>query len=167
MSTTRSETATSPPMKPSRMGSAAGSRSGFGTRNPGGSKPDCGEGEKLEVTIPLPHPLLSPNKKPNRFQKGRIVANYRLDCGLATKDAMSRSGINSFPWARATVTPVFYHRERRNRDQDNATGSLKAAFDALADAGVIVNDTGLQQMPPVFEIDGRDARVVLIVAKIQ
>ena len=123
--------------------------------------------EKLEVTIPLPHPLLSQNKKPNRFQKARIVAKYRSDCGLATKDAMNRSGINSFPWTRATVTPVFYHRERRNRDQDNATGSLKAAFDALADAGVIANDSGLRQMPPVFEIDANDARVVLIVAKIQ
>ena len=121
--------------------------------------------EVLRITIPLPSPKLSPNARCHYQAKARAVKKYRMDCGLATRDAMNRSRIKSFPWNTAKATPVFFHRQRRNRDQDNATASLKAAFDALADAGVIANDAGLRQMPPVLQVDSDDPRVELIVER--
>lgn len=123
--------------------------------------------ETLEITIPLPDPCLSPNGRCHHMKKARKTEKYRFDCGLAAKDAMNRSRINSFPWKEARVTTVFYHRVRRGRDRDNGTSSLKAAYDSLADAGIIVNDNGLHTEKPTFEIDRADARVMLTLERIR
>jgi Holliday junction resolvase RusA-like endonuclease len=120
---------------------------------------------RLEITLPLPAPALSPNARKHWGPKAKAVAKARGDAYLAATDAIARQKPEGLPWESATAQPVFYFRDRRRRDRDNCGAMLKAYFDALQDAGVIVNDSGLAPLPPTIEIDKADPRVVLVVTK--
>jgi Holliday junction resolvase RusA-like endonuclease len=80
-------------------------------------------------------------------------------------DAMNRSHCAEWFWPSAKVRAVFYFRDHRKRDRDNALSSLKAHFDGLADAGLISNDSGLTHMPVVMNVDKSNPRVVLLIEK--
>ena len=69
-------------------------------------------------------------------------------------------------WGRlvsAVVGVRWYAASSRSRDGDNALASLKAAFDGLADAGVVDNDSGITHLPVSFSIDLKRPRVELYV----
>jgi len=63
----------------------------------------------------------------------------------------------------ARVTARFFFRNRRRRDRDNLLASLKPAFDGLADAGVVGNDSGMVHMPVEQYVDRTNPRVELVV----
>jgi len=114
----------------------------------------------MTITIPLPPRALHPNARPHWGTKAKAAKRYRRDCGIAAKAALNENG----PWKpleRATVQATLYYRRHGVRDQDGAISSLKAAYDSLQDAGVIVNDSGLTHLPPLFRVDAEQPRVEL------
>lgn len=112
--------------------------------------------QTLVVTIPLPPKVLHPNARPHWRARARATRAYRRDCGLATKDAMNRAGrAASYPWGGARVQARFYFARRPRgqagrHDRNNLNPWLKAAFDALQDAGLITNDVDLTDEPPLI-----------------
>jgi hypothetical protein len=108
----------------------------------------------LTIAMPLPPAALSPNARGHHLPRARATAAYREDCRkLAWSAAGEPRASNPGYWiapARARVSLDFATgRARmrdglyRPRDQDNAAASVKALFDALTDAGVIVSDNHL------------------------
>ena len=63
----------------------------------------------------------------------------------------------------ARVTSKFFFRDRRRRDRDNLLASLKPAFDGIADARVVTNDSGMIHMPVEQYVDRPDPRVEIMV----
>lgn len=118
------------------------------------------------VTLPLPHPSLSPNARPHHMTKARLKKKARNDGYLAgVKARIDCQHEQPFELAEAHAT--FYVRTNRNRDGDNALASLKASFDGLADAGIFRNDSGLRHYPVKFEVDKKNPRVELLIRPIE
>jgi Holliday junction resolvase RusA-like endonuclease len=109
------------------------------------------------ITLPLPVSQLSPNVSYSGYGKARLRKKYRQYAWAVTLELLGR---NPAPqWERAIVQATFYHDVERRRDGDNALASLKAAFDGIADAGVVVNDSGFRHEPVQFAIDRGNPRV--------
>ena len=53
-------------------------------------------------------------------------------------------------WEKAKVRVVWRCTKKIHPDPDNLIASLKAAFDGLADAGIVTNDKGLWPERPVI-----------------
>ena len=125
----------------------------------------------LIVTLSLPHKALSPNSTAHWKTKAAKRKAYRLESGWAGKIAYHATCSRLWaedprPMERAKVTPFFYWPDKRKRDEDNASASLKAAFDGLQDAGIIQDDSGLSPQPPVFAVDRQFPRVELHIEEI-
>lgn len=123
-----------------------------------GSAAGLKNSERLVVTLRLPPRILSPNARPHWAAKARAVRQYREAAYLlALAERPPR------PMRRARVTATFYFPSRRRRDPDNLLASLKPAFDGLADAGVVTDDSGLIHMPVEQRVDRRNPRVEIAV----
>jgi len=83
---------------------------------------------------------------------------------LAARAALA-SGVESGPWAAATVAATFYHRQARRRDDVNHLALLKPAYDGLVDGGLLVDDDSehLTTLPARFLVDREAPRVELLV----
>jgi len=108
------------------------------------------EREAVTITLRLPHRCLSPNARCHWATKARETKGYR-----STAKVLTMCELNSArpEWPAATVSITYNHLVKRNRDRDNALACLKSAFDGLADAGLIKNDSGLTHLPIVFTVD--------------
>lgn len=119
--------------------------------------------ESVLIVLPLPPRELSPNKPPGsrggRMRKARLVASYRRKA----REAAEAEGVESGPWARATVAAAFFHAQRRRRDDVNHLAMLKPAYDGLVDAGLLEDDDAehLTTLPARFEVDKHHPRVEL------
>ena len=114
----------------------------------------------LSITLPLPAKELSPNSRCHFMSKANKVKRYRLDAKHAAMIAAHECGIRE-PLERVRITATFFHRQNRHRDADNALASLKAAFDGLADAGIVTNDRKITHAPVEFCVDAENPRVEL------
>lgn len=119
----------------------------------------------LVIDLPIPPRTVSPNARPHWAAVAKAKAKMRADGKLAAKSAIREQRPSGLPWKSATVKPLFFFRVNRKRDRDNFGAMLKAYYDSLQDAGVIVNDCGLIPHPPVMCVDKDDPRVELIVAE--
>lgn len=117
---------------------------------------------RITITIPYPAYILNPNASKHFMAVAAAKKRYRLDCGIAAQAAMNKVRFCGGPLRAATVTPRFYSNSRQTRDRDNALASLKAAFDALQDAGLVENDSNLTYLPVEFHRDP-DRRVELFI----
>lgn len=119
----------------------------------------------ITITLPLPPKQLSPNARSRTWKAKAFAARrYRKTAYLSTLEACG----NVRPrWERCMAWATFYHATNRRRDSDNAMSSLKAAFDGMRDAGLFVDDHAgvLTILPPVFELDADNPRVVVLVTK--
>ena len=125
----------------------------------------------ITIILPLPPNTLSPNARVHWAAKGKAVAKYRRDAEYAAIAALAAMAFDAGlrmerpRWKRATATVAFYFRTRRRRDGDNALASIKAGLDGIADAGIVVNDSGL--FPLLFEdwhrVDPNNPRVEIVV----
>lgn len=111
----------------------------------------------FRVTIPAPPPQLSPNhyvgSRGGRLRRARLTKAYRQTVGLLAHQALD--GQPPPRWNSATARAVFVVNTQRRRDGDNALASLKAAWDALRDAGIIEDDSGLAHEPVRFIVETR------------
>lgn len=106
----------------------------------------------IRITLPLPPKELSPNYtvgsigqrlgKAAKTKKYRQAACTQVCCEVVARGLLSREY-----WPAAEVACTFYHKDTRRRDKDNALASLKAAFDGIADAGLVSDDSALTYLP--------------------
>lgn len=121
--------------------------------------------KQILISLPLPPDKLHPNARPILRERARLTKQYRAAAFYAAIDAMNRAGWSPRPnWKRASVKACFTFTTNRRRDRDNLIGWLKAAFDGLADSGLIDNDSGLTHLPPEHSV-GPKPGVVLTVTK--
>ncbi len=112
----------------------------------------------MVVVLSLPPRELSPNARPHWAAKARAVHQYRETAYLSA--LAKRPGC---PMRLARVTARFFFRNRRRRDRDNLLASLKPAFDGIADARVVTNDSGMIHMQVDQYVDRVRPRVEIVV----
>ena len=124
--------------------------------------------ESVTIVLPLPKKVLSPNcavaTPGGRFAKAAAVKRYRqLAC-----EAVKAEDIETAPWKKAAVAAKFYFQTNHRRDQDNAMASLKAAYDGIVDAGLVIDDDyeHMERKMPLFENDPIHPRVELIIMRV-
>ncbi len=118
----------------------------------------------ITITVPVPPNALSPNARPHWAVKMKAKQKYRRDACLASIHAINTAGIDWAPmWKMAYAQITVYKRTAHTGDRDNIIASLKAAFDGIADAGVIANDSGLIPLPPTVLKDAKKPRVEITV----
>lgn len=115
---------------------------------------------EIKIVLPLPFKELSPNARCHWAAKAKSVKNYRLIAWGQSKLELPK---RHKPWMEAEAQATFYHKSSRKRDRDNALASLKSAFDGIADAKVIRDDSGLTHKPVVFAVDKSNPRVVIVI----
>ena len=123
--------------------------------------------EAFTITLPLPSKILSPNCRPgsigSRFMEAAATKKYRK----LAKEAVEAEQINSAPWLQARVDASFYFKIKRRRDDDNAMGSIKAAYDGIVDAGIVTDDDPkhMERTRPALYVDRLCPRVVLTITR--
>lgn len=97
------------------------------------------------ITLPLPPIQASPNGRFHWGAKARAVRLYREQCGYLIRQATQRKRAMT---GLVTIDLDFYmckgiqaEGQYLARDPDNAVSSIKAAIDALKDAGLIKGDS--------------------------
>ena len=114
------------------------------------------------ITIRLPHPprILHPNARPHYMAKAKATKTYRNTAKAAALEVSGGSQL----WPAATVKIIATYKDARRRDRDGILSSLKAAFDGLADAWVVMNDADFTY-EPVEVRKGTDVGIVLVVTE--
>lgn len=123
----------------------------------------------VTITIGVPDRCLSPNHKPGTrgamMKKARLTKSYRYACGI---NAMGASHNKGPKFIRCVIHATWCGRTRNvlSMDRTNAIGSLKAAEDGLCDAGIILNDKGVEWGKIEFAVDKANPRIILIVEEL-
>ena len=123
--------------------------------------------ESVTIVLPLPAKVLSPNctigTMRGRFMKAAATKRYRR----ITREAIENERIETLPWNMASVGASFYWKNKGRHDQDNASASLKAAYDGIVDAGLLEDDDykHMKREPPVFLVDKENPRVELTITR--
>ncbi len=112
----------------------------------------------IVVVLDLPPRILHPNARPHWAAKARATKSYRR---AAWAMALAASWTPAPRWKRATVTIWWYAKTKRKADADGILSSLKAAFDGIADAGIVDNDAGMTFMPIERLHDPESPRVMI------
>ena len=83
------------------------------------------------------------------------------------REAVEREQVETMPWPRVAVQVKFFYEVNRRRDPDNATGSLKAAYDGIVDSGLVPDDDSkhMRRGEPEFNIDAESPRVELTIVR--
>ena len=113
------------------------------------------------VVLAIPPKALSPNARVHWAALAKAKRSYRR---TAWALALEATACRRPQHARATVQATFYHRTARRRDGDNLLASLKAAFDGIAEAGIVANDSGMTHLPTIQRIDTRNPRVEITIS---
>jgi crossover junction endodeoxyribonuclease RusA len=117
----------------------------------------------FSFTIPLPHKGLSPNARSHfRTLAALKKAARQLSSVLAGGNLRGKRP----QWVLAETRIKWYTKTVRHPDPDNALASLKATWDGLKDAGLILDDNYLQHMPIVFAKDASNPRVEITVTQL-
>ena len=120
----------------------------------------------VTITLPLPPRELSPNARVHHMVKAKAVRRYRRAAWACALEAQAPLFGRRPRWAAAKASATFYFPDRWQRDADNLLASLKAAFDGLADAGLIADDAGLTHAPVVVDVDADNPRVEIRLDKL-
>jgi crossover junction endodeoxyribonuclease RusA len=116
----------------------------------------------ITITLPLPDKCLSPNARVHWAKKAKVVKSYREVAQWAAFKKMNPSPVK---WQNATYKALFYFPDARRRDADNAIASIKSALDGVADAGLVVNDSGLWPDRPTIAKDKDNPRIMITITK--
>lgn len=120
----------------------------------------------VTIIIPLPPEALKPNARAHWARKARAVKAYRKQAWAATMAATDRRrAMTPERWAKASVRVVAFYPSARHPDPDNLIASLKAAFDGIADAGLIADDKGLWPERPAILKDKQNPRIELTISQ--
>jgi crossover junction endodeoxyribonuclease RusA len=118
-------------------------------------------GPVYELDLPWTSPPLSLNHRNNWRAHARKAAALREAAHvLAKKHRLHIGG----PYSHVEVTLHYTPRDRRVRDVENPTPTLKACCDGLVDAGVVIDDDPghmTKHMPVIHDPSGLKARLWL------
>ena len=121
--------------------------------------------DDIRLTLPLPAKSLHPNARVHWRPKADAVRVARVAAKVRALEAVRAAAGDKRPlpqpprWRTANAQVTFYAPDRRRRDRDGVLTSLKAAFDGIADAGVIVDDSGFIHHPVLMEYDPANPRI--------
>lgn len=118
---------------------------------------------ELTITILLPPKELSPNARCHWAKKAKAVKRYRELAHGCTLEALA--GRRKPRWKSAEVVIRGYFPTARKPDADNFLAALKAAFDGIVDAGVLVDDNGLFLTIEPLQVDRERPRVELVISR--
>ena len=93
----------------------------------------------LTLTLPMPDPKLWANRNTHWRAKGPIAKSHRQNACWVTLAQMGVLGISPV-WPAATISFVFWFKDKRKRDVLNAAQAMKASIDGIVDAGLIPDD---------------------------
>lgn len=126
----------------------------------------AGEVPTYELDLPYTAPPLSLNAKHRWYAHAAKVREVRhAACVLAKASPLGRGG----PLGKIRVTLHYIPRDRRVRDVENPTPTLKACADGLVDAGVVIDDRPefMEKLMPVIHeaasVSGLKPRLWLVV----
>ncbi len=127
------------------------------------------EDERVIIVLPLPAKVLQPNSTIGSFGGRMMKASATKRYRRLAREAIEDEQIDTAPWGCACVEAAFFFRDKRRRDQDNAMGSLKAAYDGIVDSGLVLDDDPkhMKRTYPDFEIDKEFPRVELTITRVQ
>jgi crossover junction endodeoxyribonuclease RusA len=91
-------------------------------------------GSTVFITLPFPHPDLSPNRAKGRHwtATARLKTEQKEVAFLATKEAIA--GTKQVFGKRIPVSIVFMPKDKRHRDFDNLLAASKSLLDGIAHA---------------------------------
>jgi crossover junction endodeoxyribonuclease RusA len=84
----------------------------------------------MNVTLPWPPSILSPNARAHWSRKAIAAAKHRRDCAYIAMGA----GVRALGWPGMAVGLVFCPPDQRPRDLDNMLAAMKSGLDGLRDA---------------------------------
>jgi crossover junction endodeoxyribonuclease RusA len=117
--------------------------------------------QRLRLVLPLPPKVLSPNARCHWGVKSRAVKAYRWAARIV---AMSEWDSTSDPLPEADIVCVFHFKDKRRRDRDNLLASMKSAFDGIADAGIVADDSSFRHEVQIGE-PSADPHVEIIISE--
>jgi Holliday junction resolvase RusA-like endonuclease len=120
--------------------------------------------ESIRITLQLPNRSLAPNGRTHWRVKARATRTYRQVAHYYTAAEMQANAVAG-GWTAAEVEAAFWFPMNRGRDADNLLASLKAAFDGIADAGLVSNDRQLTYLPVRQAIDRERPRVEITIRR--
>ncbi len=118
------------------------------------------DGMTFRIVLPLPDRTLSPNSRVCWQAKARATKAFRSLAFFVSQRFPTR-------WKSATAQAIFYFPDSRRRDRDNLLASLKAAFDGIAAAGVVEDDSELTHLPVQIAKDPAAPRVEIFLRRIE
>lgn len=83
----------------------------------------------MQVTLPWPPKILSPNARPHHMAKARAVKEYRGVCRIFARQIRP-----IFTNAEIGMTITFNPPNNRRRDRDNLIAAMKSGMDGVAEA---------------------------------
>jgi crossover junction endodeoxyribonuclease RusA len=117
----------------------------------------------IEIHLPLPDRRLSPNARTHWRPKAAATKQYReLARGLAT--CARGATYEPLPMRAALCRVTYRVADRRRRDRDNLLAMLKAAFDGVADAGIVRDDSDITYAPVQVEVVGRGGQTGVVLS---
>lgn len=113
----------------------------------------------ISIELPLPPRALHPNARAHHMVRARAAKKYRDTVGWLAIEAMQKAGLDRPAWTAATLQLEYVFATPRRRDDDNLNAWFKAGRDALADAGLVANDSAFVQLPARSTVDQAAAAV--------
>lgn len=125
--------------------------------------------ESITIVLPLPNKVLSPNWMAGTIRGRYYKASATKRLRQRAKEAVEAEYIENAPWPMVGVSVEIFWKTNRKRDADNAIGSLKAVYDGIVDAGLVIDDDPehMQREIPKFLVDRFCPRVVLTLVRLE
>jgi hypothetical protein len=125
--------------------------------------------ESVTIILPIPAKVLQPNHSVGSFGMRMAVASARKRLRRLAREAIEEETVETAPWKKCSVRAVFHVATNRKRDDDNAIGSLKSAYDGIVDAGLVLNDdhASMSREGPEFIVDKVNQFVILEINRIE
>lgn len=126
----------------------------------------------ITIEIGVPDPCLMPNRaswgRQGGMRKSAAVKAGRANAKFAAAARLGELACDAPRWKAARISPTFYVRTTMGLSADpmNRIASLKAAVDGLADAGLFLNDRGVQWGKVSHGIDEFSPHVELFIEEI-
>jgi crossover junction endodeoxyribonuclease RusA len=112
---------------------------------------------ELRLTLPLPHPALSPNARVHYMRRAGLVKRAKGAAYMLALEALD--GRDPPSWRGVRVSAVPWFPTGHTRDGDNFIASMKSALDGVASALGIDDSRFVIDPPPMGNVDRDNPRV--------
>ncbi len=117
----------------------------------------------ITITIPIPHKCLSQNARPHWATRAKHFKGSKNATIAACLEVCDTAPM----WDHAAADAVWFHKTGNRPDYGNAWGLLKAAFDGIEAAFIVIDDKNLRTRDMTFIKDAKNPRVVLTITQVK